>query len=85
MNHDIRNIDGVTIWRRFKLINEYREVLNRRNCWMCCDDCKKRWSDVEPATEMVHMKIRKVSGKQVQRFICDNCEKKRTEDEQEEF
>ena len=52
-------------------LSKARPMLNRRNCWTYCDDCRSKWS----ATGTVHvsMKVREVQGVTVTRFLCDEC------------
>ena len=61
------------IWENFKTLSDAKLFLQRKNCWTACDNCKKKWNDIEPATEHVHMTIRTVQGQTVTRFICDAC------------
>jgi hypothetical protein len=48
-------------------------ILQRKNCWTCCDACRVKWSKLEPPTQYAHMTIRQVQGQTVTRFVCDNC------------
>lgn len=59
------------IWENFKSLSDARPSLQRRNCWSCCDRCKKKWSAIE--TTNVHMTVRMVQGQSVTRFVCDTC------------
>lgn len=61
----------VKIWKNFKTLTDAKPTLQRRNCWVCCNNCKVRWADLE--TEFVHMTIKQVNGTSATRFICDEC------------
>ena len=53
----------------FKKLSEAWRMLQNKNCWQVCDDCKTEWKKLQ--SKFIHAKMTKDL-----KFICDECSKK---------